>query len=50
MVAEAGRPAHGLQHGEQAPDIRRWARTRGIMVSNQGRIPVKVMKLYKVAH
>lgn len=49
-VAEARRPAHGVRRRESAAEIRRWARERGIKVSDQGRIPVKVMELYASAH
>jgi hypothetical protein len=49
-VTQARRPAHGPQQREHAADIRRWARKRGIKVSDQGRIPAKVMELYATAH
>jgi hypothetical protein len=45
-VAPARRPARGPQQRDHAADIRRWARKRGIKVSDKGRIPAKVMELY----
>jgi hypothetical protein len=49
-VAEARWPAHGVQQRERATEIRKWARERGIKVSDHGRIPAKVVELYAAAH
>lgn len=45
-AAGARPPDHDVRQRERAAEIRRWARKRGIMVSGQGRLPVKVMELY----
>jgi hypothetical protein len=49
-VAEARWPAHGGRQRKRAAEIRRWARERGIKVSDHGRIPAKVVELYAAAH
>jgi Lsr2 len=49
-VMPTRRPAHDPQQRQHAADIRRWARKRGIKVSDQGRIPAKVMELYAATH
>ena len=42
-VTEVRRPACDAQQRERGADIRRWARERGIKVSDHERIPAKIM-------
>ncbi len=45
----ARRTSSGERRG-RAADIRAWARTSGIEVSERGRVPAKVVELYDAAH
>lgn len=45
--ARAGRPARNRQ---RSPDVRAWAESQGIQVSQRGRIPASVVSQYEEAN
>jgi Lsr2 len=55
-AARKARPAHGgtgrrtVRSRARSAEIRAWARTRGIELSERGRIPVAVVERYDAAH
>jgi len=46
----AGRQARGSKSGRDIPAIREWAKKKGLLDSERGRIPVSVIEAYDAAN
>ncbi len=46
----SSRRSGSAERGGQAADIRAWAKTKSIEVSERGRIPARVVEQYEAAH
>jgi hypothetical protein len=48
--SQTRRPGRAVARQHQAGDVRAWAKDRGIVVSERGRIPASVAEQYRAAH
>lgn len=50
IPANGNRPSRTVALRQESADVRKWAKEKGYVVSERGRIPAEIVQQYRLAH